>query len=403
MRTFSRPLLICANCNTKIYNSVSPPESYDEDPVSAEWPEPPGITENCPRCGTPVDTTAAYPFIRDFPPNFESLRNAYAGFAAEWERERDSFEKSVGELLKMAGVKNAADAAPFLQAQLNSADGMRWYRQRMFYRSATAFYRSLQLFLAFLTLDRRNYISWAGVTGYYSRFYFIQSFLNLILATFINIGKFKIFIFHDGQRIVCNAQSDLPKLLQRAGSHDIWWSLMEALKTPNYPCENLGFILSRLVFNPEQRQNVNYDYEYLHGGFIELDWFDSGALQLLRQFMPHPRPDRDITNIDRFFEGHAPGNADIADFDGDDAQMMWCSLLGYLQMLKTLGFGQRFVLTETVAALSELHIGKDYPTLLQGIVQATAECLQDGFDVEAFIRHYASPEPLGPFFREDQL
>ena len=50
------------------------------------------------------------------------------------------------------------------------------------------------------------------------------------------------------------------------------------LKSPDYPCEHLDdFVLSRLVFNPERRQELNYDYDYSGGGFPELNWFDSGS------------------------------------------------------------------------------------------------------------------------------
>jgi hypothetical protein len=52
----------------------------------------------------------------------------------------------------------------------------------MFYRSTTGFYWALQLFLSYLTLDKHCYRTWADVTAYYSRFYFIQSFLNLGLS-----------------------------------------------------------------------------------------------------------------------------------------------------------------------------------------------------------------------------
>jgi hypothetical protein len=391
MRKFTRPLIICPACGARIYNWISVPESY-QNTVPANWTEPPKPTENCPKCGTPVDTTTAYPFIPNFPAKFDPLKNAYNGFSPQWEHNRYSFEHLVQKFLSKATIADC-------EAALNSPEGFQWYRQRMFYRSATAFYRSLQLFLAYLTLDGQCYVSWSAVTAYYSRFYFIQAFLNLLLSTYLNLGRTaRSLIFFDGNKIVCVEQKNLPEMLRRSSSHDMWWDLMEALKSPGYPCENLDFILSKLVFNPEQRQTVNYDYEYLGGGFIELDWFDQGAKQMLSHFMPHPRADRDITQIDRFFAGHNPENVDPSDFYGDQAQIVWCSLIGYLQLLRALEFKQHFVLTETIGALSELHIGQRYPRIFQGLVRSTAECLQDGFDLDSFMQHYESQNPE-PFFK----
>src|SRR6266851_2192274 len=86
----------------------------------------------------------------------------------------------------------------------------------------------------------------------------------------------RAFIFFDGTQVVFTPQDKLPSPLKRSGSHDMWWGLMEALKSPDYPCDNLDFVLSKLVFNPERRQELNYDYDYVGGGFPELNWFDSG-------------------------------------------------------------------------------------------------------------------------------
>ena len=119
---------------------------------------------------------------------------------------------------------------------------------------------------------------------------------------------------------------------------------------------------------------------------------------MLNHFNCWPRADQDITDIDRFFEGRDPEDIDEGDFYGDEAQIIWCSLMGYLQMLKALEIKQRLVLTETIAALSELHIGEEYPDLLQGIVRSTAERLQDGFDVDKFKDHYGSGDQQKPFF-----
>ena len=349
MREFHRAPIECASCGAKIYNWVAfrDPEHFDDkNDVDAQWGEPPKPTETCPRCGNQVDTTSSYLFVAGFPPSFEALRKAYDGFLPEWESSRRSFETEAAEFLKEKGLDE-------FEVMLNSEEGLRWFKQRMFYRSATAFYRSLQLFLGYLTLDRHSYVTWAKVTAYYSRFYFIQAFLNLILSTHLPVGK-KAFIFLDGTRVLCKPDSALPKAF-RKGSHDIWWNLMEALKVPDFPCENLGCILGRLVFDPEERNTVNYGYEYLGGGFIELEWFDSGADQMLSHFMPRPRADEDITDIDRFFAGQNPENVDVGDFYGDEAQIIWCSLVGYLQLLKSLGFAQEFVKVETWGIRSKVN------------------------------------------------
>lgn len=394
MRVFHRAAVVCVNCGAKIYNWMSSVRQEDIDPqndVHATWPEPPKTSEVCPRCGSSVDTTTSYPFMPGFPPDLKSLQKAYEGFRPKWEHNRQSFELDVAEYIQANGLE-ACEAA------LNTANGFSWFRQRMFYRSSAAFYRSLQLFLGSLTLDRHCYRTWTAVTAYYSRFYFIQAFLNLILSTHQSASE-RAFIFFDGSQVNCIPNKKLPKAF-RTGTHEIWWSLMEAVKSPDYPCDNLGFILSKLVYNPEQRNTVNYGFEYHAGGFIELDWFDSGATQMLSQFMPHPRADEDITNIDRFFAGQDPANVDEGDFYGDDTQITWCSIMGYLQLLKSLAFEQGFVKTETIIALCDLHIGSEYPKLIQGIAKSVSECLQDGFDLETFLHHYQSSEPLEPLTKK---
>jgi hypothetical protein len=393
MREFKRPLITCVRCKAQLFNWRNRPHGRVANAVEVNWEEPPRKIEKCPRCSSDVDTSSAYPSINGFPANFEQLRVAYDGFSPTWEYNRRSFE------LEMQASLDEGATLESLEAELNTREGFEWYRQRMFYRSTTGFYRSLQLFLAFLSLERHAYRSWGQVTAYYSRFYFIQAFINLLLSTFLNNGKEKALIFFSGEKVVCHDQQrQLPKLMQRMTSHDIWWALMEALKTPDYPCENLSFILSRLIFNPENRQRVNYSYEYM-SGFNELEWFDSGPKQLLSHFMPRHRPDRDVTNIDRFFRGYSYEEADPADFYTDDAGILWCCLIGYMQLLKSLRIKQDFVRTETIIALCELHIGKEYPQLLLGIARSVSESLNDGFDLAKFEEHYNSSEEPGPFFK----
>jgi len=140
----------------------------------------------------------------------------------------------------------------------------------MFYRSATAFHRALQLFSGFLTLDRHCYRTWSQVTAYYSRFYFLQALLNLCGCTCLNVpiepkGNAAAVLYFDGKSIRHIPVNKLPKAFRKS-SHELWWSVMEAMKTPEYPVEHLSFILSRLVFSPEQRNRINYGFEYLSGG-----------------------------------------------------------------------------------------------------------------------------------------
>jgi hypothetical protein len=397
MREFVRPIIVCTHCGAKIRTGFGFSSKKDRDPkddIHAIWSEPPGITASCPRCQNPVDTTSAYPVLANFPPAFEDLKAFYAGFTPKWEMSRDSFEVKLTEFLTATTLEGVL-------TEFNTVQGLQWFKQRMFYRSATAFHRALQLFLGFLTLDRHSYRTWSQVTAYYSRFYFLQAFLNLSGCTYLNVpiepkGNASAVIYFDGKTVRHIEVSKLPKSF-RPGSHELWWSVMEAMKTPDYPIEHLSFILSRLVFSPEQRNRINYSFEYLSGGFNELDWFDSGADQMLNHFMPRPRQDEDITDIDRFFGGTNPEDADDGDFYSDEAQIIWCSLLGYLQFVKSLDFPQNFVKTETVLALCDLHIGAEYPNITQGIAQSVHDVLQDGFDLDSFLEHYRSspaPEPL---------
>ena len=340
--------------------------------------KPPPAVVSCPRCSADVSTTDAYAYIPGFPPTFESLKRAYVEYTPAWEMQRQSFEKAVHNIVD--GVK---DKVPLMESHLNTPKGFRWFRQRMFYRSSIAFHRCYQLFLCFLVLERRCFRTWAEVTGYYSRFYFIQALLNLLLSTWMELDRMA-FVF-DGTKVTCLRRSDLKKGSKRfgsGGSHEMWWSMMEALKCPeDFPVEEWEFVLSRLSLNPAQRNNVNYSFTYLFGGFNELEWSDSGAKRMMSHFMPMPRSDRDFTDMDRFFQDVAPEDGDIGDFLGDtDVQLLWCSILTYLRMVKLLEFDQSFVRTETLAALSEMHLARDYERVRAGITQAISEVLNDNYD-----------------------
>src|SRR5262249_39351087 len=149
--------------------------------------------------------------------------------------------------------------------------------------------------------------------------YFIQALLNLLLTSWLELDK--VAVVYDGKRVTCYGQKTLQLLSRRfgkGGSHEIWWSLMECLKRPtDYPVDEMGFVLSRFAFNPQARNNMNYSFEYLFGGFNELEWAESGAKQMMSHFMPARRADQDFTDIDRFFVNVDPESADVGDFYGD--------------------------------------------------------------------------------------
>ena len=64
----------------------------------------------------------------------------------------------------------------------------------------------------------------------------------------------------------------------------------------------------------------------------------------------HRRGDRDITNIDRFFDDCDPEGCDEGDFYGDEAQTLWCSVDCYLRFLSALKIRQDFVTVEKLEA-----------------------------------------------------
>ena len=377
MRDLKRPAVICPTCQgclVWMFSSGSQLDGYES--VEMDGMDPPPDTVPCPRCGAEVCTTGAYAHIPGLPPSFDGVRRIYSGYRAEWERVRQSFEDIAHELISDRGVTA-------LEAELNTPDGLAWFRQRMFYRSSVAFHRCFQLFLGFLVLERHYFKTWASVTGYYSRFYFIQALLNLLLTTWLE--RDKTAIVFDGTRVVCISHKNLKQMSQRfrsRGSHEIWWALMEALKQPEgYPVDEMGFVLSRLAFNPQIRNTENYSFEYLFGGFNELEWADSGAKQMMSHFMPLRRSDQDFTDVDRFFLDSDPENVDPGAFYGDtDVQTLWCSITAYLRILKALGFDQSFVKTETLVTLSDMHIGDDYPRVCKGLELAVSEILDDGYN-----------------------
>jgi hypothetical protein len=303
---------------------------------------------------------------------------------------KESLELTINEIVEKSGLDGLTKA-------LNEPSKKEWLIWHLFHRSCKSFYRSLQLFLAFLILDRRCFRSWAAVTAYYSRFFFLQEFLNLALATWTSLAK-GVFVFFDGTGIICLLQKELygsSPTLKKAGDHEVWWQLMEAMKRPDYPIQALDFILTRLIFNPSQRNLTNYDFRHQYGGFIELDWFDLSVSQMLAQLAPSPRADEDFTDTGRYFAGRAPEDCDLADFYSDEAQILWHSLSGYLELVMALEIRQDFLCSEKIAILAAIHLGHEYPKLMEGILLSATEILRDGFDVSDFMRkHMENPESL---------
>jgi hypothetical protein len=329
--------------------------------------------------------------IPNFPPKFADLRAQYAGFRAEFEMRRASFPQLLAVYLRQVSLAD-------FQNELAKNDAVaieikNQLKQRHFYKSATCFYRSFDLFLAYLALQKRMFGTWSEVTGYYSRFYFVQGFLNLLQANWfsheerlpapglINPKDSSLFVYNTGNEILFLSERDLYQALtagSKRGSHQIWWEIYSNLgDLDDYPqFESLEFVLSDGYFNPRQRNEVNYSHEYVRA-FPELEWFDSAPGNMLAQFRCQShRADLDITNIDRFFGDMDPEDCDVADFYGDDAQMLWCSIDCYLRVLSALNINQDFVTAEKIDALAEAHFGEEFPNIRQGISIAVREALR---------------------------
>jgi hypothetical protein len=327
--------------------------------------------------------------IAGFPPTFGDLRRLYRGFQPLFEFHRQSFGEWWVRYLSQVSLRDFTAALNSNDA--NGAEIRSQLIQRHFYRSATSFYRCFDLFLSFLTLQRQRFPTWANVTGYYCRFYFIQAFLNLLQASWFGSedsiprdnlvdphGR-NFFVFHNGTDLVMLTKPELILQLgnENQGSHAIWWAIFGSLgDLADFPqLESLEFVLGDGYFNVERRNEVNYSHEYIRG-FPELEWFDADAGQMMNHFnFDHGRPDRDITNIDRFFESVDDENADVADFYGDEAQMLWCSVDCYLRILRALEIDQNFISTEKLAALSNAHISHLLPNIHQGIALSVADAL----------------------------
>ncbi len=372
MKPLHRPPVICQTCKARIHWGLRFGANSDPDVLFAGPIEPPPKLDRCPRCSSTVETTAAYPTLPDFPPNFDLLKAVWKGFAPRFEFNRRSPEDDLGEI-SHADLKDA----------LNDVDAMNWLKQRLFYRGTVCFYRALELFLAVLTLQRHSYKTWSKVTAYYSRFYSIQAILNLFLTSFVG----QRLIYCTGHRIHVLPKKEWPSLLSTAGSHERWWLLMETLRSPEgLQGEEPDFVLSRAYYDPHRRNTVNYDFSYKAGGFPELNWFDTDVVNMMFHFGPSHRPDHDITDADRFFCDEDPASADFGNFAGDPIQVVWLSLFLYLQTVSKLQIKQNFISTGKIAALTEVHLFKEYPNNARGILLETTRLLGDDFDVDAWIQ-----------------
>lgn len=377
VREFERPLVICQNCKSEIHWSNDVYSHSSARTVTSYAPIPPAVKEPCPNCNVMVDTRAAYPAMPGFPISFSLLKGAYTDFEVPDLAQQSSLEEIIHAIYATHDIRG-------LMGELNHPDRLAWYKGQLFHRSCKSFYRSLQLYFAYLILERHCFLTWAKVTAYYSRFYFIQSFLNLSLATWFELDN--LFVFFDGTGFTCLTKKGLTDspTLKKARSHEVWWQFMEAMKRPDYPIADLDFVLSRLVFNPAARNIANYDFRRQHGGFIELDWFDLSPYQMLSQLMPNPRCDLDITDIDRYFSEMAPDDCEAADFYSDEAQLQWSNFSAYLAMIIKLGIRQNYVCTPKIALLASVCLGKEYPNLMNGILTSATEILQDSFNVAHF-------------------
>jgi hypothetical protein len=388
-RRSTRAPVICQNCKAHVYWLSSIPVGGEPNVVLAQTTEPPNAQDQCPECGAAVDTTVAYPVLPNFPPAFDALHALWQGFVPTFEYHRASPEDALEDITPQD-----------LAESLNDADAFSWLKQRLFYRSTMCFSRAFELFFATLTLEHRSYKTWAEVTAYYSRFFSIQSLLNLVLTSFIRHRSQETLVYYTGADVRTIRPNHLPPPMRNKGPHERWWLLMEALKVPtDYPSEHLGFVLSRAYYNPDQRNTVNYSFDYISGGFPELDWFDQDARNMMAHFHPHRRADEDITDIDRFFEGHDPDSIDTADFYGDPMQVVWLSLRVYLELLQALDIRQSFITTEKIAALAEVHLVRDYPRIARGVLLETTDLLGDVFDVDVKLREIAARERGYTFFQ----
>ena len=329
--------------------------------------------------------------IKEFPSTFQRLRNLYSGFLPRFEWNRDSLEELLGRILTETTWDDLVAALDTRAEAVRNE-----LVQRMFYRSCVAFYRFFDLFLAYLIVDGSAFKTWGEVTGYYSRFYFIHSWLNLLQGTWVDMNEVfpkyphlhkppkrfrKFFIFDTGEAIRILNTDQLKRVCDPpesnfAGSHQIWWALFRSVGEPDSFSfiDQLGFILTPFTFNPKERNLANYSYKYLEG-FVELEWFDNTPQQMMAHFMPRRRSDRDFTSIEAYFEGEDPEFVDVGDFYTDEVQILWHSALAYLQLLRALNINQDFITAEKLNQLIRIHMRDKYPVISEAISEAIGQVL----------------------------
>ena len=245
--------------------------------------------------------------------------------------------------------------------------------QRHFYWSATCFYRSFYLFLAYLVLDCKGLRSWAHVTAYYSRFYNIKALLNLFLSgiTRIDGKETLIYLTMDGVKSVAKKKV---KIFSSNGSHQIWWDLFDQMQyVVDFPGTDglADFVLSDAYFNPTTRNKINYAEKYMDG-FPELEWFDTSLEQMLSHLNMtiNQRMDRDITDIDAYFANTRDEDVDASDFYCDEAQIIWHSILVYLEIFRSLECSQSLITREKIIACIDRFGPKECPHLCNGLRKA---------------------------------
>lgn len=319
-----------------------------------------------------------------FPVSFARLQAVYSNFTAKFEPHRDSFRA----LFESAA--NPTFTLRDLEPHLTNVDATSSFAkpidillQRYFYWSAASFYRAFYLFLSFLHLESRPVATWGHVTAYYSRFYTAQALTSLFLGHLVFVDRRKVehkkdasFLVYGGRDGVrLRRRSDLARIWHINGSHQMTWALFDQLRfVPDMPDEDgFSFALTDAYFNPQSRNEANYSEVYLEG-FKELEWFDCSEQQMQGHFnIWRPRLDMDITDIDRFFEGVDPEQADPGDFYGDDAQVVWLGLRLYLHLLASLKIGQAMVTQGKLSFLIGRIVDDVYPEIASGLRRSIEE------------------------------
>jgi hypothetical protein len=312
--------------------------------------------------------------LPDYPTTFARVRANYGRFKPEYEIHRESFSDWLSHLVDRSGAASLSEIETLLtRTRRRPIEAL---LQRHFYWSATCFMRAYYLLLAYLTLDRRGIDSWARVTGYYSRFYAAKATCNLCLAGWVFLepstsssvkkGLYLLYTGTSGVRLLPTSQTGA---LQRRGSHEPWWTLYDQLRrVRDFPDTSaLRSGLHQFEFTAEERNELNYSDKWMEG-FPELEWFDTSIDQMeAHASFARPRPDRDFTSINRYFEGYDPEFSDEADFFTDSVLSLWYPLLAYLDVLDRLSIEQDLLSYDKLIALARRVLGPDYPRILTGI------------------------------------